>query len=464
MAASLPFRAGRAAGGARATVPVDTDSLTWTTGQAASIDQRAFNLRTLKTPQYRALCLTEDGVQRAVGWAQDNGVPFSVMSGGHCFEGLSQSEGLVIDLGRMNEARLAGVDTLIAGPGATLAEVNSLTAVTGRALPAGYCQTVRLGGHVGGGGLGILSRAYGLASDHLLSARVVTASGLVVTASADQNADLFWALRGGGSGSFGVVTQSRFRLRTVPQATLIQMHWNLPTAQCAAFLADWQDLNLRLDRRVASYLYVASLSAGVIQMRSRLISVAPHQVSVDIAKRHYAIARPARDPVVLQSTFEAVADRMWPKAFYPQEHAKIGSSFLTGAAGAGTWERVVTALDRDAAFGQRMTLETLGGAVDDVAPSDTAFVHRGDAAFLAQFDMPTPKGTDTAERIAAMRKVQGLLADGRDAGAYVNYPDLDLPNWSQAYWGANYARLAKIKTAYDPSDVFRHAQSIRPLT
>lgn len=360
------------------------------------------------------------------------------------------------------EARLAGADTLIAGPGATLAGVNSLTTVTGRVLPAGYCQTVRLGGHVGGGGLGILSRAYGLASDHLLSARVVTASGQVVTASKDAHADLFWALRGGGSGSFGVVTQSRFALRAVPEATLIQMHWNLPIGDCAAFLAEWQEVNLRLDRGMGSYLYIARRGAGVIQMRSRLISVADHAVSVAGAQRLYAIARPARDPVVLQSGFGVVADRMWPKAHYPQEHAKIGSNFLTGAARVGTWERVVAALDRDGAFAQTVTLETLGGAVDDIAPSDTAFVHRGDAAFLAQFDMPVPPGADAVARIAAMREVQGILAGEGAAGAYVNYPDLDLPDWQAACWGANYARLVEVKTAYDPQDVFRHAQSVRP--
>ncbi|CAN0603679.1 unnamed protein product, partial [Ectocarpus sp. 12 AP-2014] len=166
----------------------------------------AYNLRTAKVPKLRARCQTEDGLKQVLDWVQRTDMPFTVQSGGHCYEGLSQSDELIIDLSALNAARLQEAGTLIAQPGVRLWQANDTAAQLGKALPAGYCQHVALGGHVCGGGTGILSRRFGLTCDNLLSARILTASGGILDVSPTTDADLFWALRGGGSGSFGIVT------------------------------------------------------------------------------------------------------------------------------------------------------------------------------------------------------------------------------------------------------------------
>lgn len=456
------LRPGPAAGaGASAKVPGDCAAVIWRTGEAAILDQRAYNLRTARAPRYRALCMAEEGVVRAVDWARQNRVPFSVLSGGHCFEGLSQSPHLVIDLRHLNRITAGAGDIMRVGPGATLGDVNAATGATDRALPAGYCQTVGIGGHIGGGGLGILSRAFGLASDHLISARVLTADGNITNASTEQNPDLFWALRGGGSGSFGIVTSSQFRLRPVARAALVEMFWILSVSDAAKLLADLPEFSAALDRRVSCFLYLKAHKPGHILIRCKLVSVGGPAITTQATNSLSALAPTLTEPNTVEGRFLDIADLMWPRKFNPKLHTKLASGLLGQEMPGTAWLETLTRFAEHRQSDQRLGIEILGGAIDDMAPQDTAYVHRGNAMYLLQFGVSLPSGSDIAARIAAMRDVQNGLAPALTGGAYVNYPDRDLPDWPAAYWGANYSRPVQVKNQFDPQDVFRHAQSVR---
>ncbi|NOX39538.1 MAG: FAD-binding protein [Alphaproteobacteria bacterium] len=187
-------------------------------------------------------------------------------------------------------------------------DVNALTAPVNRVLPAEFCQTVGLGGHVGGGGMGLISRAFGLACDHLESARILTADGHFKTASTTENPDLYWALRGGGSGGFGIVTSSKFRTR-----------------------ASWP------------YKHQSPLR-GSISGRFR----------------------PSPTRSGRATTFRSDRSKSPP---------------ITGPVPAEVWTRTFTELLNRSGGLQNLIIDVLGGAVAEVSPTETAYVHRRDGGF-----------------------------------------------------------------------------------
>src|SRR5581483_9445005 len=173
-------------------------------------------------------------VARVVRWATQTHVRIVARSGGHSYGGWSTTTGVVVDL-----AHLAGVSAAAGratvGPGARLGNVYQGLAAHGVAVPAGTCPSVGIGGHALGGGFGLAARAWGLASDNLLSAQVVTADGRILTASPASHADLFWACRGGGGGNFGIATRFVFRTHPVGAGSYFIASW--PWSQVEEVLA-----------------------------------------------------------------------------------------------------------------------------------------------------------------------------------------------------------------------------------
>lgn len=442
--------------------PNNSDDLIWQTEAANAADTSAYNRRTAKRPKHRALCLTEAGVAKALMWAQTHDLPFSIQSGGHCFEGFSQSDDLIIDLRRLNHADMTSGSTLSIGPGATLGDANLATTPTDQVLPAGYCQNVGIGGHIGGGGLGVLSRQFGLACDHLTAARVLLADGRFVTASAASHPDLFWALRGGGSGSFGIVTTSSFALQHVPTATFSENFWIIENAQAAQFISDWQAICFGFDRNITVYLYVTNHRPGHTRLRARLISTAPDNVTQTAMEKLNSLAYSLTDPFTEQGDFGTIAEIVWPRALNPRENTKVASHYLGAPAKASLWDKVVTVMDTYGDHNISMSLEVLGGAIDDLDATETAYYHRQGPRFLAQIGVELTPEDPPEEKIAALRNVQAQVAAAAVPGAYINYPDRDLADWQTQYWGLNYTELQRIKNQYDPTDVFRHPQSVRP--
>ena len=178
---------------------------------------------------------------RAVQWAVSNGVPLRARSGGHSYAGFSTlSGGVQLDLRNL---RGISVDTrnrtATIGAGSQLIDVYAALAAHGVTIPAGSCPSVGIAGHALGGGMGLAGRQFGLTTDNILSAQIVTADGRVRTASSKSNPDLYWALRGGGGGNFGVVTSLTLRVHPVP-GTVAGFIVNWPWSQAANALAAWQ--------------------------------------------------------------------------------------------------------------------------------------------------------------------------------------------------------------------------------
>ena len=175
-------------------------------------------------PAAIAYCVSPADVQTCLAFVQRFGLPFTPRSGGHSYAGYSASTGLVLDITSMNTVTANATTGLATvGAGARLIDVYSALAQQGLALPAGTCPTVGIAGLTLGGGVGVLGRKFGLTCDNLLSAQVVLANGSILTCDASHNPDLFWALRGGGGGNFGVVTSFTFQAHPVSSLSLFTL-------------------------------------------------------------------------------------------------------------------------------------------------------------------------------------------------------------------------------------------------
>ncbi len=178
-------------------------------------------------PQGVAVCRGSDDVQAAVNWARESGVPTAIRSGGHNYAGYSTGPGLVINVGSMRDIEVDDrAMTVSAQPGARNTMIYDGLQPHGVAISAGRCPTVAVGGLVLGGGIGFSSRRLGLTCDHLIEAEIVTADGELLRCSEKANGDLFWALRGGGSGNFGVCTRYTFETRPVDDVTIYDVEWD----------------------------------------------------------------------------------------------------------------------------------------------------------------------------------------------------------------------------------------------
>ncbi|HEX8866237.1 MAG TPA: FAD-dependent oxidoreductase [Lentzea sp.] len=374
-------------------------------------------------------------------------LPIAARSGGHSYAGYSSPEnGLQIDLRELKTVELLPGDQVRVGAGAQLGEVSQMLAASGRALPTGTCPTVGVAGLTLGGGIGVLTRKHGLTCDHLVSAKVVTADGRLLTASAQEEPDLFWALRGGGGGNFGIVTEFVFSTVSAPQVTVFSLQYNAgPTADV---LGAWQTWIADAPHELWSNVVIR----GGAQPTCRVGGCFIGSVG-DLAALLNGLPAPANRFIQPQSYSEAV--RYFAGSGIEHE-SFVASSRVVREPIADPAKAV------DLMNGQTdesyLIFDGLRGAVAAVANDATAFPHRTAlASAQIYFKTPPENATETAQRMGTVRDGLGDLVG--ETG-YVNYIDPRLPNWATAYYSGNLARLQQVAAKYDPDKVFAFAQGV----
>ncbi|MFJ8649476.1 FAD-binding oxidoreductase [Streptomyces sp. NPDC093546] len=447
--------------------------------------------RTLFNPRFDAVrpagiayCARPEDVRGCLAFARRHGVPVAVRSGGHSYAGWSSGPGLIVDVQRMASVSLSG-GTATIGAGAKLIDVYDRLTARGRTVPAGSCPTVGVAGLALGGGIGVVTRAYGLTSDSVTGARIVTADGRIRDVDAKRDADLFWALRGGGNAQFGVVTELRMRTHAAPECTTFFLSW--PWSRAAAVVREWQRwaptapdeiwANLHLAAPVGGRpgsVRVGGLAlSGRADLENRLdrladaIGAAPKSASIrtrpfmdamkvmggvsgwTIAQAHQKGSLPGRNPQgrVARESYTARSDfytRPIPAAGIKALIARVEQLARLSGGGAGS-----------------IALDAMGGAANRVRAADTAFVHR-DALFLAQYIVSWPDrapAATVARHRAWLDATHDVMRPWASGQAYQNYTDPALRDWRRAYYGGNIDRLVKVKAAYDPGRLFRHPQT-----
>jgi FAD/FMN-containing dehydrogenase len=428
-----------------------------------------YNAMIDKRPALIASCATPDSVVRAVAAARENGLPLAVRGGGHNGAGLGTVDGgLVIDLSPLRGIEVdADARTVRVAGGCTWGEVDRATGEHGLATPSGIISTTGVGGLTLGGGLGHLTRKCGLTIDNLLEAEVVLASGERVRASADEHPDLYWAIRGGG-GNFGVVTSFLFRLHEVGNVIAGPTFWALE--QSADVLSVYRDFIGDAPRALNGFFAFATVPPGPpfpeeLHMRPVCGVVWCYVGDQDGADRAIApMLEALPEPLLhgihemphaaLQSAFDGVypaGDQWYWRADFVKEipdeavalHARYGAEMPT-------WKST-------------MHLYPIDGAAHDVDAADTAWSYR-DARWGAVFAGVDPDPANVPAIRSWSIDYHEALHPYSAGGAYVNMMMDEGEERVRASYRGNYDRLARIKATYDPYNLFRVNQNIKPQT
>jgi FAD/FMN-containing dehydrogenase len=420
--------------------------------------ESAANARVLLRPKLRAMCKTSRAVSVMVQWARSNGVPFAVRSGGHSYEGFSQSASVVIDTRLMSQITVnSRAKTMTVGAGTTLRPIYEKIGALGFGFPGGSCPTVGISGHALGGGYGLIARRYGLACDSLQWLELVDPGGKIIEADAQHNADLFWAVRGGGGGSFGAVTRFRLAIYPISRIQVLGATWALPAMRAIKLFRAWQAWAPQAPQTITTFMRVNGAAGGEIELHLAGQSTGTETELRRELRTLLDLEQPDSALRIRSLSFLSAA-----RYFYgPEEqptYFKAKSDYVISPL---SEDGVATLFNEIRKSPPVVAIcDSYGGAIAGIGPDATAFAHRGGTLFCIQYYSEWTNSADTASRLARMRDLYAAMRPFVSGGAYVNYCDLDLTDWATAYWGDNLPRLRQIKTSFDPDNVFRHAQSV----
>jgi FAD/FMN-containing dehydrogenase len=407
--------------------------------------KRVFNTRfDDSTPAAVVVAKSTGDVQQAVEFAARNDIKVAARSGGHSYIGASAANSaMVIDLRQLpGEVTYDdGRELATVSAAAQLDSVQTALAAHGRSIPSGSCPTVGVAGLALGGGLGSDARRSGLTCDALVSASVVLPSSEAITASAGDHADLFWALRGGGGGNFGVVTSFTFRTFPVTDRDVVTLVFPEGTTQRAilgwhewlhtADRAVWGMVNATAGPGPGGCTIVLATPAGDGPSRARDLSAAIGVQPVSNMSR-------TLDRMDFVHYFEGGAQTAQPRAF-------VAGSDIIGEMTSAAADSIVAATSAwpHDVGASTAVIESLSGAVSDVDSGDTAFPWRRQAVCV-QWYTETPSVETATEWLASAH----AAVQPHSVGGYVNYVEPETP--PLRYFGGNLERLAAIRQKYDP--------------
>jgi len=425
-----------------------------------------YNAMIDKRPALIARCADVDDVVAAVNFGRENGLDIAIRGGGHNGAGLgSVDDGLMIDLSGLKQIEVdPDSRTVTIGGGCLLGEVDTATHEHGLAAPAGVISTTGAGGLMLGGGVGNLTRAYGLSIDNILGAELVLADGSVVNADETENPDLYWAIRGGG-GNFGVATKIRSRLHPVENVFCGPMFW--PLDRAADVLRWYREFIIAAPEQLNGWfaflsvppaplfpeeLHLQRVAAivwcwcGPLDGADDALAEARSQEGILLDGTHEA-PFPA-----LQSAFDAIyppGDQWyWRGDFIEEIPDEAIEKHLEFAETMPTWK-------------SSMHMYPSNGAAHRVGPTETPWAFRRANWASVTFGCDPDPANAEALRDWAIA-YQEALHPYSAGGTYLNFVMDEGQERVQASYGDNYARLARIKAQYDPENLFHVNQNIRP--
>lgn len=402
----------------------------------------------VRKPAAIAKVASTGDVQTCVRRVRGHGVPLAARAGGHSYAGFSTpNSGVVVDLSALKAITIKADGTAVVGAGVKLIDLYAALAAHGRALPAGSCPSVGVAGSTLGGGIGVVARAYGLTCDHLKAANVVLADGSLHTVDPNHDADLFWALRGGGGGNGGIVTSFIFGTVPAPTVTIFSLHF--PASRTSRVLRAWSQWMDAAPDQLSSLCAVTAAGTPT----NRVTGTWTGSASALTSHLSSLIAAVGASPTSRTThTYNYLAAMRYfagPPA--GREAFRAASRMLDRTVTASIADRVVALMAKQK--GMVLLFDSLGGQVRHLKAGDTAFAHRGAHASVQVYSGNAANGP-------AVLAVQQALAPIVGTGAYVNYLNPGQKDWASAYYGANLPRLRQVIRKYDPDRVFDFAQSV----
>ncbi|KAK3188746.1 hypothetical protein Dsin_028307 [Dipteronia sinensis] len=471
------------------------------------LESSAQNLRYLEPskpkPDFIFTPLYESHVQASVICAKQLGIHLRVRSGGHDYEGLSyvsqiETPFIIVDLSKLRSINvdIVGNSAWIQA-GATIGEVYYRIAEKSNihGFPAGLCTSLGVGGHITGGAYGTMMRKYGLGADNVLDARIIDANGKILDRAA-MGEDLFWAIRGGGGASFGLILSWKIKLVPVPETvTVFTVMKNLEQG-ATKILYRWQQVADKLDENLFIRVIIQPASPGQKTGQKRTITTLYNAVFLGGTEKLLQVMQQSFPELGL--TKIDCIETSWIKSVlyiggFPsntppeillkgkstfKNYFKAKSDFvkepISETALEGLWKRL---LAEDSPL---MIWNPYGGQMSKISESETPFPHRNGTLFKIQYVITWHDGEkNETKHMDWIRKLYNYMApyvSKFPREAYVNYRDLDLGMnkkdntsfvqasvWGVKYFKDNFNRLVRVKTKFDPDNFFRHEQSIPPL-
>lgn len=436
-------------------------------------------------PLFVVYCESVADVVLTVKFCRDQNIDICPRAGGHSTAGYSVITGrLIIDVSCIKGVFVdPEAMTSIVGAGVQWGEYNHALSVYGLHNPGGSCNSVGVTGFTLGGGYGYTSMRWGMACDSLIEVTMVTAAGDVVTANQDRAPELLWAHRGGTGGNFGVVVSLKFQLRELKEVWPIEVNW--PIDDAAEVLQTWQDTMTKTlaDTRLGLL--------GFLALR-QVPSTAPGGETVVTNEPYFVLrglysgenpeeGKRALAPLLAIGTPAYPTGPLWRKTVsYAQANEHLlddvdgvlpdgiketkRSSYIKRPLSRDQYQKMIDYFKTSPNEYNLVSMEPYGGAINQRAPDETAFVHR-DAFFDIFIDSFWTQDRDRDKAFQWLHDYceSPHMKDLWSGSYYQNYPNSEYKDWQEGYFGGNYRRLRDIKTKWDPENVFHYEQSIEPL-
>jgi len=462
--------------------------------------RHGFNLRWVGSPAYIALCSTTPEVQQVVQDAVDKQLRITIRSGGHCYEdfAVGNNGGVIVDMSQMNGVTKDASGRYVIDAGARLMDVyTTLAQQYGVTIPGGTCGTVGAGGHISGGGYGLLSRLYGLTVDYLDAVEIVyvTAEGRAETIVASKDSsdpdeqDLLWGHTGGGGGNFGIVT--RFLMRDLPpapeQAHIFFHAFDWPALGETGFRTLVQNYgnfmaeNSGVDSPFKGLFpgLAVPQAGGQIGLFGQYVGDQPDLLDQYAQAVEAGLPAPSANSGVrtlphLLAQSSDFSTLPWLEATRnssgsgPEQRGKYKSSYMLEPFPDAQIDVMLEYFLHSNFSNPQAVLgiDGYGCQINAVDPAATAVPQRSSILKLQFQTYWTDPADDDANLewirsfYTAMYGEQGPMPDAVMDGCYVNYPDVDLVDWPTLYYKENYPRLQRVKARWDPLNIFNYAQSI----
>uniref|UniRef100_A0ACD5V7M4 Uncharacterized protein n=1 Tax=Avena sativa TaxID=4498 RepID=A0ACD5V7M4_AVESA len=433
-------------------------------------------------------------VQAAVRCGRRQGVRLRVRSGGHDYEGLSYRSVRAEVFGVVDLARLRSItvdeheSTAWVDSGATVGELYYAIAKNNSqlAFPAGECPTLGVGGHFSGGGIGMLMRKYGLSVDNVLDAKLVNAEGELLDRAA-MGEEHFWAIRGGGGGSFGIVVSWKIRLVTVPPTVTVFSIAKTVDQGAVDVVTRWQAVGPSLPDELTMRVKVQGQEAVFLAVYLGTCTSLVATMGRDFPELHMTSAD-CRPMTYLESTalsFTTLAKTGTPEEVLLNRSSSLGfsvkgkSDYVRQPISRDAWEDIFDWFKKNGSG--LIMLEPHGGFIGRVSTAATPYPHRRGVLYVIQYLVFWPAAINGGTAQTWLDKFydfMGRHVTTNPREAYVNFRDLDIGKntvvddvstfesgkvWGERYFMGNYRRLARVKAAVDPTDYFRNEQSTPPL-
>jgi hypothetical protein len=417
--------------------------------------RKGFNKRIKKHPEIIALCKNSDGIVDAIKYAKNKNLAVAIKSGGHCMEGFSCNDGgLVIDLSLLNNIEWIDEETIKVRPACTLSKIYDLTLKKNKIIPGGSCGSVGIGGLTLGGGYGLLSRKFGLTCDSLIEVTMVDGNG-VIRNSKDEK-ELLWACKGGNNGNFGVVSEMKFKVHQSPESmqSFRFRAFKVTTERARSILEKWFEVTKDFPDSCFSAFVLNETTVYILVTTTEKITPEVqklfNKISLLTDKKTSTIFRPLNEAL---------------KVFYGAQHPV---KFKNACAGLyKSYDDIKSGIDKileTVITGSNTILQinTLGGQIQNAeAEINSSFPHRA-YSYVSELQTYWDNESEGKRQMLTFETIQQMFNEiGIDA-QYCNYPDINFSNYASLYYGKNYPRLQQIKNKYDPDNLIRHEQSIKP--